>query len=140
MTIIEAEELIKLDYLEKIDGMAQLDIFRQARTGIPEVIFAQTKTPDQILKITINLLKKNQYAILTRITENQFIHLRKEFENNQLYRYQENLAGKTAVIFNINFKIPQKEGKIGIITAGSSDIPVAEEARIVFAIGFHSII
>ena len=51
LDLSQAEAMIKSDYLEHLDGMVQLDIFRHRRTGIPEAVFAETKSSDLVLKI-----------------------------------------------------------------------------------------
>ena len=55
----EAEKILKSNYLKKIEDCAQLDIFRQVRTGIPEVIFAQNKNPELLMNITKSYLSRN---------------------------------------------------------------------------------
>ena len=131
LSIEEAESLIKIDYLDKLDEMVQLDIFRQARTGIPEVIFAQSKTILQVLKITQTLLEKNHYVIVTRTTPPQMQAIDKQYGSNSKYNLQINEQARIIVINDDSYQPQQINGKVGIITAGTSDIPVAEEARVV---------
>ncbi len=45
-------KLLKIDYVEKIGNMANLDVYRKERTGIPEVIFAQPKSVHELIEIT----------------------------------------------------------------------------------------
>jgi len=60
ISLTEAEKLLKIDYLENLEGLAQLDVFRQMRTGIPEVIFAASKSTKMVLEITKAMLAKNE--------------------------------------------------------------------------------
>jgi hypothetical protein len=131
LSIDDAESLIKIDYLDKLDEMVQLDIFRQARTGIPEVIFAQSKTTSQVVKITQTLLEKNHYVIVTRTTPPQRDVLAKQYGSNSKYKFELNEPARIIVIKEISYQFPQISGKVGIISAGTSDIPVADEARVV---------
>lgn len=106
-------------------GAAQVDTDRQRRCGFPEVVFAEGKTIDAIREIFRSLVKHGTDVLATRMGADKADALLKDFPNG---RY--NAAGRT-------FRIPlpeqatQKEpqGKIVIITAGTSDLPVAEEAR-----------
>ncbi len=140
ISIEEAENLIKIDYLDKIDNFAQIDMFRHNRTGIPEVIFAESKSDDLIVSIIESMLSKNNYAILTRLTESQFIILDTKYKENNSIHYAPNYVSKTAFISGIDYEIPHLKGTIGLITAGTSDIPIAEEANVVLtAMGFHTI-
>ena len=61
-TCDEVQEALKGNYIDHIDNMAQLDTFRHARTGIPEVIFAESKSTEMVLEITQRFLTKNHYA------------------------------------------------------------------------------
>ena len=63
----QAEQLIKIEYLDKMDGLVQLDVFRHLRTGIPEVIFAETRGPRKPAVMEKTLIGKNASAILSKI-------------------------------------------------------------------------
>lgn len=102
-------------------GFASLDMHRQLRRGFPEVIFGQGKTNDQILKIIKRLDEAKHNILCTRVNKDVF-----EFVKNEVEGLEYNPLGRT--ITKINEKIEQKEGIICIVSAGTSDIPVAEEA------------
>ncbi len=137
ITTDQAEEILKMNYLNEIDDMAQLDLFRKSRTGIPEVIFAESKSIEMIEQITKQMLTKNAYALLTRITQEQFSVLDALYQNHTDYHYTPNYRGKVAFIASKDYKKPTNPGLIGLITAGTSDIPVAEEAKLILnAMGY----
>jgi len=120
---------IKLDaVLEKIRsmpyedlGFAKLDTHREVRKGFPETIFCKGKTKQQIISILEKLSKHKQNILLTKADKNIYNSVKKAYKK-AIY----NKDAKTIVIKN--YKPKQKKGKILIITAGTSDIPVAEEA------------
>ncbi|MCK4280296.1 MAG: hypothetical protein KAW94_06940, partial [Candidatus Thorarchaeota archaeon] len=66
MTIEEAEKKLQILTLSQVEDLAVLDHGRQDRTGIPEVVMAETKQSDEIIKITRNMLDANGFALLTR--------------------------------------------------------------------------
>lgn len=131
ISIEEAERLLKANHIEKVGDLAKLDIFRKTRIGTPEVIFAQNKESQVIIDITERFLQSNNYAIISRYSEKQKALINKTFEEKKEYKIEINELGKIIVIKNKSFDFPKKGGIIGIITAGSSDIPVAVEATII---------
>ena len=130
ITIEEAEKLLRADMIERVGDLAQLDIFRKARTGVPEVIYAQNKDPQMVIEITKSFIKKNEFAIISRYTQEQYVLITKNFESKD-YNIEANELGKIIIIKEKSFNFVEKKGRVGIITAGSSDIPVAEEAKVI---------
>lgn len=127
LTINEAENQIKITQVRELGDNIKLDISRENRTGIPEAIYAQGKTNEDLLNI-INNFDSNSNIMITRLPEDRFNdiekHINKDVLKNSNYY-------KAASILTINNKeIKKSKGKVGIITAGTADIPVAEESRI----------
>ncbi|MBY9016676.1 MAG: nickel pincer cofactor biosynthesis protein LarB [Candidatus Lokiarchaeota archaeon] len=130
-SVEEAEKLLKANAIEEVGDFAKLDIFRKVRTGIVEVIYAENKKPEVTLEIIYSFLKKNRFAIVSRYRDELIPLISKEFENNEAYSVDINEFAKTLVVKEKTYKFEKKGGIIGIITAGSSDIPVAEEAKVI---------
>jgi len=130
ITIEEAEKLLRADMIEKVGDLAQLDIFRKSRTGVPEVIYAQNKDPQMVIEIIKTFIKKSEFAIISRYTQEQRPLIEKSF-NAKDYDIEVNELGKIIIIKEKSFNFAKKKGRVGIITAGSSDIPVAEEAKVI---------
>lgn len=108
-------------------GEAQVDLDRGRRCGFPEVVFAQGKTAPAMAKIFAALLESGVDVLATRMTPEQAAELVPQFPGS-VY----NPVGRT-------FRIPLPDGhpnarkavrgKVAVVTAGTSDLPVAEEAR-----------
>lgn len=113
------EEIKKLPYEDL--GFAKIDTHRKLRKGYPETIFCKGKTITQILKIIENMNKKSHNILATKADEKIFKAVKKKFPKAEY-----NNDAKMIIIRKE--KIKPKKGKILIITAGTSDIPVAEEA------------
>jgi NCAIR mutase (PurE)-related protein len=113
------EEIKKLPYEDL--GFAKIDKHRQIRKGFPETVFCKGKTLTQILKIIENKYKEKHNILATKANEKIFKAVKKKFPKAEY-----NNAAKMIVIKKE--KIKPKKGKILIITAGTSDIPIAEEA------------
>lgn len=122
---ISPEEALRLlkDYPYKDLSFAKIDHHRELRRGFPEMVYGGGKTEDQILKIALEILKKRSNLLVTKVEPEVFKKIKKEIP---AVRY--NALGKTAYLKK---KKPSPgKGKIVIITAGTSDIPVAEEASV----------
>ena len=102
---------------------ARVDHHRNLRKGFPEVIFCQGKTPEQIAEIARSILSRNHDLLATRATEEAYRAVLK-IEKNAIY----NQSGKTIVVKRKKKKLTK--GLVLVVTAGTSDIPVAEEAYI----------
>lgn len=104
-------------------GFAQVDTHRALRKGFPEVIFGGGKTPEQVVKIAARILASESRVLITRITEVHARALRKKFKRAAHH--------ETARCVTIEKSpLPKRPGTIGVICAGTSDLPVAEEAAV----------
>ena len=104
-------------------GFAQVDTHRALRKGFPEVIFGAGKTPEQIVKIAAKLVEHEQRVLVTRISAEHARTLRKRFK----HAVHHELARCVTIEKN---PLPKRAGTIAVICAGTSDLPVAEEAAI----------
>jgi len=105
-------------------GDAQVDLDRHRRCGFPEVVFSQGKTVEAIEKIFHALVESRVDVLATRMSPEQAAELITKFPDGQY-----NTAGRTFRIPCSTDHRPAESGRITIITAGTSDLPVAEEAR-----------
>ena len=115
----------KLGYADL--GFAKVDINRKKRRGIPEAIYCHGKTKEQLSKITSELLKHSRHVILTRISKDAYEFLKKHFPLLK-YHPQANIA------YLKKNKKHTKRGRVLLITAGTADIPVAEEAAVTLGV------
>ncbi|HHT9125598.1 MAG TPA: nickel pincer cofactor biosynthesis protein LarB [Candidatus Brocadiia bacterium] len=104
-------------------GFAKVDAHRSIRCGFPEVIFCQGKTTKQIIEIAGQILKGGSDLLATRANEAIYKAILERYPDAQF-----NELAKTITIKKTHLKI--QKGLILIISAGTSDIPVAEEARV----------
>lgn len=115
------EQLKELPYKDL--GFAKIDSHRALRCGFPEVVFCQGKTPRQVVKIAQEIVKDESDLLATRASPETFQTLVKTFPEAE---YNE-------VARTITIKRARRRGQKGlvlIITGGTLDIPVAEEARV----------
>ena len=103
-------------------GFAKVDHHRTFRQGVPEAILCEGKTEAQIVAIAKGLLKRKVPVLATRATP-QVARALTRLSRRAVYE-------KEARMVVIQSTVPRHQGDVVIITAGTSDIPVAEEARV----------
>jgi len=113
--------------IKRIGDLARLDIGRVHRTGIPEVVLAEGKKPETVAKSAVALASTSGYALITRANKKHLkliqSRLRRDFEVEYNSNARTILAKKKGHLF-------PKRGKIGVLAAGTADVPVAEEAAV----------
>ncbi len=114
-------------HTEPVDE-AHLDVGRERRRGIPEVILAENKTDAQVLSIARAFVRRNGRALISRMRPALFERVREEFAECEVVLRE---AARAAAIYQRGSVPQQTGGRVGLISAGTSDIPVAEEARLV---------
>jgi hypothetical protein len=131
MTIEEIEEAIgsiKVQRFLAVGDLAKLDVGRRDRIGIPEAILAEGKDGADLPSICLAHMEATGSVIITRVSAEQLAVLQaaKLPEGSEI---EHNSRARTVVMRSKNR--PAKRGKVGILAAGTADIPVAEEARVV---------
>jgi NCAIR mutase (PurE)-related protein len=121
ITIDEAK-----NHLKTVDdlGYAKVDLHRTHRTGFPEVIYAEGKTIDQVVAIFSRLMSTSDRALATRVSKELA-----EAVLSQLPTLTYNPVARTLTWFKEEER-EMKPGYVAIVCAGTTDVPVAEEAAI----------
>ena len=114
----------KIKCLSYIDiGFAKVDCHRRMRRGFPEVIFGKGKTPAQIVKIAKKIISHDGTLLITRTDRNVFLKVKKVCNGAKFNE-------KAKIIYYTKKAPVMKKGIVLIITAGTGDLPIAEEARV----------
>ena len=128
LSIDEAEKLL-LNNLSESIGSATIDHARTIFKEFPEVIFAEGKKVEDIVQISKKIFKISQKVLITRLDAKKIKSLKKEFGKNLKYNNTANIA----LISDKSEKLI--DSNILVISAGTTDIPIAEEA--IFTINSH---
>jgi hypothetical protein len=115
-----------LEELNKLAHIAHPDHARADRTGIPEIILTNRKSIAQNLDIAARLLAQEGRAILSRVSAELLHALQEHFPDS----LEVTSSGTTVVLRGAAGNVPVSGGRVGILTAGTSDIPIAEEAAV----------
>ena len=127
ISVSKAKKLLELYSIEEVENFAKIDINRKMRKGIPEVIFAEKKQLLEIKKIIASVLKKSDSVLVSRIQKKDYSKVI-DFSKKNNFKIKKGKNTTTVLIFRKTIK--KSGAKIGIITAGTSDIGVAEEAKL----------
>lgn len=125
-TVTVEQGIEKLRHLPYEDlGFAHIDHHRQIRRGFPEVIYCPGKSTEQIIKIFSSLAEKGNNVLATRAEEDVYEAVAKSNRTGKV-RYEKSAK---AIILEQK-KLPVSSSVIPIITAGTADLPVANEAKV----------
>jgi hypothetical protein len=102
---------------------AEIDLEREKRTGFPEVIYGETKTPDQSAKIAKKIYDKSDIFLITRTNSKTY---------NQVKKFipEANFDRSAKLIWATRKKKTKTNGYVSVVCAGTSDIPIAKEVEI----------
>lgn len=100
---------------------ATLDHHRSIRVGMPEVIFGKGKTPEQVAGIAERLLERSSNVLATRVTREAFDLVQSKIPDAEYFP----MSGALRVWRD---RTPQGKGPLAVVSAGTTDLPVAEEA------------
>jgi pyridinium-3,5-biscarboxylic acid mononucleotide synthase len=129
LTPAEAEKLVRVLAVAEVGEMARIDANRECRKGIPEIILAEGKTTSDLVGISLKMLAENGRAIISRCDKRKMRAIKNAVPKDATIKTYD--KANMAVIKKKGFAIKSTGGRIGILTAGTSDIPVAEEARVI---------
>ena len=131
MSIEEACKELKVAGIRQIKEFARIDINRSHRTGIPEVILAEGKQSTEVADLVVALATAKGFALISRAREKDVEEIKKHVEEEKMdFEIDHNEVARTILVTRGGYTV-EKRGKIGLIAAGTADIPVAEEARVV---------
>ena len=122
----------KLQYSEnnQVSSVVEIrpDFHREQRKGVPEVIYGETKDIEQIVAMTRKILDETGRTIISRVPPEAVKILRDVFNT---YNVRHHGTARAVVINNPDYEHRSTGGHVGVISAGTSDVPVAEEAALI---------
>jgi pyridinium-3,5-biscarboxylic acid mononucleotide synthase len=122
LSLEDAEKQVESHFFSDL-GFANVDHHRSKRQGFPEVIYGQSKTTEQIVKIAENISQYEHTVLATRLSAEALDALTERFPDGE-----KNESARTFVIGMPEPDVENTAGTILVISAGTSDLPVAEEA------------
>ncbi len=136
--MISEKELLaklKMDHLQTMEDRFRYDISREARTGFPEAVLAIRKSAEDIAKIVKSVVPVKGSVLVTKLDEEKMEKVRSMLEeecSSDDLQIEYHRDPELLLVRGSNYDPPQKIGcSVGIIAAGTSDIPIAEEARLI---------
>ena len=129
ISIEECERLLKADTILEFDEVAKFDKSRSSRTGFPEAVFSPSKDYGDLLLIINNYFTSEnpENLIVTKLSSERYEKLADDLD---LEGFKLDYNKRAQILVIRNREVPKTLGMVGIITAGTSDINIAEEARV----------
>lgn len=134
ISLEEAEKKLKSMQIRELGDFAKLDSARHMRTGFPEAIFAEGKEEEELIQI-IKFCPPDGRLLVTRLGSERFASMKSILDELAPSGLEIEYNPRARIVVVKGQEATEQEnekiGKIGLVTAGTSDIPVAEEARVV---------
>ncbi len=139
LSLNEAEKQLSIHAIEKLGEIAKLDVGREVRRGVPEIIFAESKEYRDLIMIALAAIGRNGQVVVSRVRRNHLGKLTVALKKKGMI-VEVGRNSTTLLAADKSFRRKMTAAKIGIMAAGTSDVGVAEEARLVAkAMGCESI-
>jgi pyridinium-3,5-biscarboxylic acid mononucleotide synthase len=122
----EALAEIRRMQLDELGGRARLDLGRYLRRGIPEVVLATGKSPEDAARLAVRMAEQHGQGLISRMSGTHRAALVQAAGSMRIVDYH-----SSARVLRRGFEPERIDGRVAILTAGTSDVPVAEEARMV---------
>jgi hypothetical protein len=129
ISVDEAERLLKATAITELAGVAKLDVNREIRKGFPEIILAEGKRSEDVAQIAQEMLEIKGRVLVSRAGKKHLDAIKKLVPEGENLEFND--RARMIVVKNRGFTIVKTGGRIGVLTAGTSDIPVAEEVKVV---------
>ncbi len=127
LTLEQAQRRLSALNVRRIGDLAKLDVGRAHRTGAPEAIMAEGKNPETVAKAAATLARTSGYALVTRTRAAHLKAIKAKLRGG--FEVKHNPQARTVLVKKRGHFFP-KDGKIGVLAAGTADVPVAEEAAV----------
>ena len=115
--------------VKELSNIAKLDVGREIRKGLPEIVLAEGKEPVDVARITQSLVERTGRAIISRASRAHVKAVRSTVRNGYAIEFMP--RSRIILAKSRSYRVKSSGGRVGILTAGTSDIPVAEEAEVV---------
>lgn len=126
ISVEEAEREVRLDAVEELEG-SLLDLGREGRTGVPEAILGEGKEPEVLAEAAISMAEERGRSLSTRVSEEGFEEVKWQLPEGMELEWH---AEARALVLGREGEEAPTRGIVDVVTGGSSDRPVAEEARV----------
>lgn len=127
--ILETKKEILEQITKHINSEVIFDINRESISGVPEVIFAESKEPNLCIQISEKVVEEKGVILLSRCLKSHF-HAFDEWINKTNFIIEMNERARTILVYSKDyvFESNPEKGFVALVTAGTTDIPIAEEA------------
>ncbi|MEE9564841.1 MAG: nickel pincer cofactor biosynthesis protein LarB [Candidatus Hydrothermarchaeaceae archaeon] len=128
ISVDEAEREVRLFNIAKIGHIGVIDTHRENRTGVPEVIFGESKTDRELASLIKRFVGERGRCIVTRLTSGRMTKISKNLKG---LKAEKNEKAGAMVIYKKGQKVSKTGGRVAVLCAGTSDIGRAEEAALI---------
>lgn len=124
LTVAEAKQ--QVEGFTRVDDFARIDTIREGRKSIPEVVLGEGKSPDQVVEIARGFLADADHVVISCVDEEMRRGLQALEADAEWYD-----DARMMVLSTDDYRPPESDGRVAVLTGGTSDVPVAEEAAVI---------
>jgi NCAIR mutase (PurE)-related protein len=128
LSLAEAEAELRRVQLEELGGRARIDLGREGRRGLPEVILASGKTPEAAARLTTAMARERGQGLASRLDSSHWPAFESAARQAGFELRRHHAA---AMMVRPGFVPERRPGRVGVLTAGTSDLDAADEAVMV---------
>ena len=130
LSLSDVEKEVAIHAIEKIGDIAKLDVNREMRKGMPEIVLAENKEYKDIIRIALAAIRRNGQVVVSRIRKDEMSKVTRALKKKGIL-VEAGRNSKTLLASDKSSGRKKTGATIGIMAAGTSDIGIAEEARLV---------
>src|SRR5919198_6752940 len=130
LSLSDVEKEVAIHAIEKIGDIAKLDVNREMRKGMPEIVLAENKEYKDIIRIALAAIRRNGQVVVSRIRKDEMPKVARALKKEGMV-VEAGRNSRTLLASDKSFGRKTTGATIGIMAAGTSDIGIAEEARLV---------
>ena len=123
VSVDDALSQLKTLPFEEVGDLGKLDHHRELRSGVPEVVFGESKTPEAIADLLAGLARKRGSALATRVSADKATYV-----VGQVERAEYRQAARSVYVPPVD--APSPRGRVAVVAAGTSDLPIADEIKV----------
>lgn len=124
----DAQKQIAINAIEHVEDIAKLDVGREPRKGLPEIVLAERKEYADTVKIALVAAKRSGQVVVSRVKKRDLKRLAGALQKKGL---KVETGRNSTTVLAVHKPVKHNRGTVGVVAAGTSDIGVAEEARLV---------
>lgn len=128
MEVEEAVRRIRLLAIEELEDIARLDVGRELRRGVPEIVLGEGKSREELAEIASRMLSSCERVLISRVSECDASYV---VEKAKPHKHRYERLARILALYSEDYKPSRTGGRVAVMSGGTADVRVAEEVRVI---------